>query len=58
MGFGRHTLAWLRLFLADGHASVLVNGHQSDPFPVCNGLPQGSTLSPVLWVIQLFFFPV
>ncbi len=53
MGFGPHTLTWLRVLTADGQASVLVNGHQSAPFPVRNGLPQGSTLSPVLWAIQL-----
>lgn len=53
MGFGQHALTWLRLFTADGRASVLVNGHLSDPFPVRGGLEQGSTLAPVLWTIQL-----
>ncbi|MCA3501138.1 MAG: hypothetical protein IOC98_14125, partial [Rhodobacter sp.] len=53
MGFGGHALSWLRLFLADGVASVLVNGHRSATFPVCNGLQQGGTPSPVLWALQL-----
>ncbi|HSG19125.1 MAG TPA: reverse transcriptase domain-containing protein [Burkholderiaceae bacterium] len=53
MGFGPHTLVWMQLFLAEGRASVVVNGHQSVWFPVRNGLQQGSTLSPVLWTISL-----
>lgn len=52
MGFGTRTHAWLKLLMAEGEASVLVNGHRSNAFPVRNGLHQGSTLSPVLWVLQ------
>ncbi|GLC65919.1 hypothetical protein PLESTF_000358300 [Pleodorina starrii] len=53
MGFGQHTQRWLRLLTSDGSCRVVVNGHRSAPFPVRNGLQQGSTLSPVLWVMQL-----
>lgn len=53
MGFGPHTLVWMQLFMAEGTASVVVNGHQSAWFPVRNGLQQGGTLSPVLWTITL-----
>lgn len=53
MGFGPNMQLWLRLLTADGTARVAVNGLLSSPFPVRNGLPQGSTLSPVLWVLQL-----
>lgn len=53
MGFGPHMQRWLRLLTSDGSSCVVVNGHLSSPFPVRNGLQQGSTLSPVLWVLQL-----
>ena len=53
MGFGPMIQRWVRLLTADSMSSVVVNGHRSLPFPVRTGLPQGSTLSPVLWVIQL-----
>ena len=53
MGFGPNSLAWMQLFLAEGLASVVVNGHQSAWFAVRNGLQQGSTLSPVLWTLNL-----
>lgn len=53
MGFGPYMQRWIRLLTADGQARLIVNGHASDPFPVRNGLQQGSTLSPVLWVLQL-----
>ena len=53
MGFGPLMQRWIRLLTADGLARLVVNGHASDPFQVHNGLQQGSTLSPVLWVLQL-----
>ena len=53
LGLGPHMLRWIRLLTADSSARVCVNGLLSDSFPVRNGLPQGSTLSPPLWVIQL-----
>ena len=52
-GFGPHMQRWIRLLTSDGSSRVVVNGHLSAPFPVRNGLEQGSTLSPVLWVLQL-----
>lgn len=53
MGFGPNMRSWLRLLTATGEASVIINGHRSDTFPVRNGLQQGAPLSPVLWAIQL-----
>jgi hypothetical protein len=52
-GFGPHMQRWIRLLTSDGSSRVVVNGQLSAPFPVRNGLEQGSTLSPVLWVLQL-----
>ena len=53
MGFGPRMQRWIRLLTSDGSARVTINGHLSTPFPVRNGLEQGSTISPVLWVMQL-----
>ncbi|PNW83569.1 hypothetical protein CHLRE_05g235102v5 [Chlamydomonas reinhardtii] len=53
LGFGPRMLRWIRLITANGSARVCVNGMLSDAFPVLNGLPQGSTASPPLWVIQM-----
>lgn len=53
LGLGPQVLRWIRLLTANSTARVCVNGMLSDAFPVHNGLPQGSTLSPPLWVIQL-----
>ncbi|PNW82398.1 hypothetical protein CHLRE_06g278284v5 [Chlamydomonas reinhardtii] len=53
LGFGPRMLRWIRLLTANGSARVCVNGMLSDAFPVLNGLPQGSTASPPLWVIQM-----
>ncbi|PNH05108.1 Transposon TX1 uncharacterized protein [Tetrabaena socialis] len=53
MGFGAGMRRWLRLLLAPATARACVNGHLSEPFPVRNGLTQGSPLSPPLWVLQL-----
>ncbi|PNW80881.1 hypothetical protein CHLRE_07g333570v5 [Chlamydomonas reinhardtii] len=54
LGFGPRMLRWIRLLTANGSARVCVNGMLSDAFPVLNGLPQGSTASPPLWVIRIF----
>ncbi|PNW86642.1 hypothetical protein CHLRE_02g095032v5 [Chlamydomonas reinhardtii] len=53
LGFGPRMLRWIRLLTANGSGRVRVNGMLSDAFPVLNGLPQGSTASPPLWVIQM-----
>lgn len=53
LGLGPGMQRWIRLLTSDSTSRVVVNGMLSDPFPVRNGLPQGSTLSPALWIIQL-----
>ena len=53
LGLGPGVQRWIRLLTSDSTSRVVVNGMLSDPFPVRNGLPQGSTLSPALWIIQL-----
>ena len=44
---------WCRILMAGSSAVVRLNGFLSTPFPVSNGLPQGSALSCTQWVVVL-----
>ena len=43
-------LAWLR-YITGGMQFVSVLGHDSEPIPLSFGVPQGSVLSPVLFIM-------
>ena len=51
LGFGPQAVRCTRLMQTGTSSSVLFNGWRSPVFPVRSGLPQGSPLSPVLYVI-------
>jgi hypothetical protein len=52
LGFGPSAVQWVRLLHQGTQAQVLCNGLRTRAFPVLRGLPQGSPLSPILFVLQ------
>ena len=51
LGFGPQAIRCAQLMQADTQGCVLFNGWRSPMFPVRSGIPQGSPLSPLLYVI-------
>ena len=50
-GFPRWICMWVQSFLTERETTLLVNGKESDPFQVRAGVPQGSPLSPILFLL-------
>ena len=53
MGIGGNLLNWIESFLKDRFQSVMVNGFLSKPVKVKSGVPQGSVLGPLLFLILI-----
>ena len=53
IGFRGNILKWTRAFLENRQCIVRIDDTYSDPYIIKNGIPQGSSISPILFNIML-----
>ena len=53
LGLNEHILLWVKSYLTDRSQKVIVNGKASNPTPVLSGVPQGSVIGPLLFLIYI-----
>ena len=58
LGMNRSAVQWFRSYLTTRTQSICVNGLLSQPQPIPFGVPQGSVLGPLLFIIYLNDLPL
>ena len=57
LGFTKASVQWLKAYLTDRTQSAVVNGSTSDSQSVSFGVPQGSLIGPLLFIIYISDVP-
>jgi hypothetical protein len=53
IGIDGDLIYWVTSFLMDRQVQLVINGHQGPEQPIYLGLPQGSPVSPILFIIYV-----
>ena len=56
-GIDNNVLEWIGDFLQDRTQTVTLDGEQSDKIDATSGIPQGTVLGPILFLIYINDFP-